>query len=399
VARPPDANKVVTGLWSLSRYGRRVSAKQARSAVAADHRSIIPGIPGLPWWAAVVVAVTGCAVGFAFDAGSGKELTIVFSVLYVAGCVAAVLAVRQSGIFTAVIQPPLILFCAVPGSYWLLHGAKFTGLKDLAINCGYPLIERFPLMLLTSAGVLVIGLVRWYLGIAVRSQAKAATDATETSAAGAASSTGRPGLVARMMSLVNRERTHDGTADNAVKPRPRREHAVERSARATPAERRGTARRPAAGRERRPRPPLDARASLEDGPDLARDRAQRRRPTRTSHPVVTGCRVIQTCVVGHPGKCGATRTLVELARPAVAAASTRMSPWSRSNPRRPADPGRTGPLAFPGRTIRFRESGIGPRTEPKITTSPAPRLVGHARPQPTPGSDAPTCGATTCGAT
>jgi hypothetical protein len=231
----------------------------------------------------VVVAVTGCAVGFAFDAGSGKELTIVFSVLYVAGCVAAVLAVRQSGIFTAVIQPPLILFCAVPGSYWLLRGAKFTGLKDLAINCGYPLIERFPLMLLTAVGVLVIGLVRWYLGIAIRSQAKAAdaAPASAASAANAASDTGRPGLAARLMSLVNRERTHDGTADKPVKPRPRREHAVERSARATSAERRGTARRPAVSRERRPRPPLDARPSLETGPDLARDRAQRRRPTRT----------------------------------------------------------------------------------------------------------------------
>jgi hypothetical protein len=285
VAHPPDANKVVTGLWSLSRYGRRVSAKQARSAVAADHRSIISGIPGLPWWAAVVVAVTGCAVGFAFDAGSGKELTIVFSVLYAAGCVAAVLAVRQSGIFTAVIQPPLILFCAVPGCYWLLHGAKFTGLKDLAVNCGYPLIERFPLMLLTAVGVLVIGLVRWYLGIAIRSQAKAAAPATPASAAGAASAaasdTGQPGLVARLMSLVNRERTHDGRADKPVKPRPGREHAVERSARATSAGRRGTATRPATSRERRPRPPLDARPSLEDGPDLAHDRAQRRRPTRT----------------------------------------------------------------------------------------------------------------------
>ena len=66
--------------------------------------------------------------------------------------------------FTAVIQPPLILFCAVPGAYWLFHGAKFTGIKDLLINCGYPLIERFPLMLGTAGGVLLIGLVRWYFG-------------------------------------------------------------------------------------------------------------------------------------------------------------------------------------------------------------------------------------------
>ena len=78
------------------------------------------------------------------------------------------LAVRQSGVFTAVIQPPLILFCAVPGAYFLFNGAKFTGLKDLLINCGYPLIERFPLMLFTSAAVLMIGLARWYLAVMVR---------------------------------------------------------------------------------------------------------------------------------------------------------------------------------------------------------------------------------------
>src|SRR6202000_127534 len=99
---PRIANEVVTRLSASSRYGRHVSEEQDRSAVAADHRSIIPGIPGVPWWAAVVIAVTGVAVGFAFDAGSGKELTTVFAGLYVLGCVAALLAVRQAGIFTAV---------------------------------------------------------------------------------------------------------------------------------------------------------------------------------------------------------------------------------------------------------------------------------------------------------
>ena len=57
---------------------------------------------------------------------------------------------------------PLLLFVAVPGAYFLFNGAKFTGLKDTLINCGYPLIERFPLMLFTSAAVLLIGMARWY---------------------------------------------------------------------------------------------------------------------------------------------------------------------------------------------------------------------------------------------
>jgi hypothetical protein len=228
----------------------------------------------VPWWAAVVVAVTGAAVGFAFDAGSGKDLTSVFSGLYVVGCLAAVLAVRQSGVFTAVIQPPLILFCAVPGAYFLFHGATFTGLKDLLINCGYPLIERFPLMLFTSAAVLLIGLARWYLGIVVRRlPATAADDAVESDASEAESSGTASGLIAKLTSFFDRKPAEDETVDKPARPRTPRTHAVERSTRSTSA--RGTGGGPAAARSRRPRPPLDEAA------DPARERRRPRRPTRT----------------------------------------------------------------------------------------------------------------------
>ena len=81
---------------------------------------------------------------------------------------AAVLAVRQSGIFTAVVQPPLILFVAVPTAYFLFHRAEIAGIKDILINCGYPLIERFLLMFTTSVAVLLIGMARWYFGAADR---------------------------------------------------------------------------------------------------------------------------------------------------------------------------------------------------------------------------------------
>ena len=142
--------------------------------MVAEHRSIIATIPGVPSWGAVLIAITFATVGFAFDAASGgKELTAVFAGAYVVGCIAAVLAVRQSGVFTAVIQPPLILFVTVPGAYFLFHGATIDGVKDLLINCGYPLIERFPLMFFTSAVVLLIGMVRWYLGMSSRRAAPA----------------------------------------------------------------------------------------------------------------------------------------------------------------------------------------------------------------------------------
>jgi len=241
--------------------------------VATNHRSIIPNIPGVPWWAAVVVAVTGTAAGFAFDAGSGKELTTVFSALYVLGCVAAVLAVRQSGVFTAVIQPPLILFGAVPGAYWLFHGAKFTGLKDLLINCGYPLIERFPLMLFTSGGVLLIGIIRWLLAMAIRPAATATAEASTATAD--AVPTVPAGRLASLLTIFRRE---SAGADKAAKPGSRRTHAVGRSATparsARSADSRRTGKRPAASRSRHIRPPLDEAA------DPTLDRARRRRPTR-----------------------------------------------------------------------------------------------------------------------
>ena len=177
-----------------------------------SHRSIHPNIPGLPWWAALLIATTATAIGYAIDAGSGhKDLTDVFSFLYVAGCVVAVLVVRQSGVFTAVIQPPLILFCAVPGAYWLFHGGKVGNLKDLLINCGYPLIERFPLMLGTAGGVLLIGLIRWYFGLTHRTTTDEVADTPEPTESKSVIS----GVVARLASLLGRDdEDDDSSADS-----------------------------------------------------------------------------------------------------------------------------------------------------------------------------------------
>src|ERR1700759_5734984 len=113
------------GLSAHSRYGLHVSTQRARSGVEARHRSIHPNIAGVPWWTALLIAVTATAIGYGIDTGMGhKDLTNIVAGLYIAGCVIAVLIVRQSGVFTAVIQPPLILFCAVPGAYLMFHGGK-----------------------------------------------------------------------------------------------------------------------------------------------------------------------------------------------------------------------------------------------------------------------------------
>lgn len=222
----------------------------------------------------MVLAFTLTAVGFAFDAGSGsRELGSVFAGCYVLGCLLAVLAVRQSGLFTAVIQPPLLLFVTVPGAYFLFHGSEIQGLKDLAINCGYPLIERFPLMFFTSAAVLLIGMARWYLGMSARH-----ANATAGEAAPAA----KPGggllgtLTATVSGLFAKPAAGDGDAEDAPPRRPRSAERPRRTA------------KPAAERSRTRRDTARAGAARKPTKRAAPSRSRHNRPPETEiiEPVV-----------------------------------------------------------------------------------------------------------------
>ena len=239
--------------------------------MTAENRSAHPNLPGVPWWAAVLIAVIGTTIGFAIEAGSGnKELGGWFAATYAVGCVIAVLAVRRSGIFTAVIQPPLILFVAIPGAYFLFHGAEFTGLKDTLINCGYPLIESFPLMLFTSAGVLLIGMARWYFAMA----GTAASAAPSGDAATAAEPGKIAGLAAKFGAVFNRDAA---AADAVAEPKPKRKHSIDRPATAEKRPRSGRpAQRSAPTRSRHARPPLEDIA--EAAPERPRRQTTRRRP-------------------------------------------------------------------------------------------------------------------------
>ncbi|MCH9669290.1 MAG: hypothetical protein K0U80_15740 [Actinomycetia bacterium] len=245
-----------------------MSGQRARPPIPADHRSAHPDIPGVPWWGAVLIAVVASTLGFAFNVGSnGRELTGVFSALYVVGCLAAVLAVRQAGVFTAVIQPPLILFVMVPGAYYLMHSSDIHGIKDVLINCGYPLIERFPLMFFTAATVLLIGLARWYLIPSSRAAAPA-PDQPRTS--------GVVRLSAKLASLLG-----SPSASDPAPERRRRRHSVDRRASDAPrppADPTARGQRPvkrtgAPSRSRHARPPR-----TDPVMDADRPRPRRRRP-------------------------------------------------------------------------------------------------------------------------
>ena len=250
----------------------------------------------MPWYAALLLAVTATAIGYGIDAGH-KELTHVFAGFYIAGCVAAVLAVRQDGLFTAIIQPPLILFCAVPGAYWLFHDGKVGHLKDLLINCGYPLIERFPLMLATAGIVLLIGLVRWYFGT---SQGTTAAPNTSDVAEAPDAKSVVGGIVAKLQAILRPESGEDD-ADEAAPAKARRGRGTSSSSRARRTARsERSAARSARGRYRQSREPLDAgepgeRRSNRRGSSTTRDydaaeppRRPRRRPRPDADPEPRG---------------------------------------------------------------------------------------------------------------
>jgi len=234
----------------------------------------------------VLVAVTLTAVGFAYDAGSGaKELSMVFAATYVLGCIFAALAVRQSGIFTAVIQPPLILFAAVPTAYFLFHGGQLGGIKDLAINCGYPLIERFPLMFFTSAAVLLIGMGRWYYGMSSRR----ATGQSTTRDAAEKPSSRVSSVTSKMSSLLTGE-ADDADAD-AAEPS-RRKHTIDRPTRSAKASKAaksagGTARNSRATKRATPSRSRHARPPETELIEPVTERPRRpRSPRQTDQPPV-----------------------------------------------------------------------------------------------------------------
>ncbi|WP_433629036.1 DUF6542 domain-containing protein [Nocardia sp. CA-120079] len=134
------------------------ASQRVRTRVPAPHRSILPSVPGIPAGAAVLIAVACTFLGFLIDAhGENNELTATFNTLYVLGCVAAVLAVRYRGLFTAMVLPPLLLFVAVPLAYQQLTDGASTGLKDILLNLAIPLVNRFPIMALATVLVLAIG--------------------------------------------------------------------------------------------------------------------------------------------------------------------------------------------------------------------------------------------------
>ncbi len=185
----------------------------------APQRSIVPSVPGIPAWAAILVAVGATSVGFLIDAFGGESLpTGTFSALYVLGCVLAVCAVRFRGLFSTMVMPPLLLFVAVPVACQMLGGRATFSIKEVLINLVIPLVERFPTMALATVLVLAIGGAR--IAIAKR--------APQTARPGASERRGERKTERKTERQPAKRRRPESTPDlaTAARKRPRRGTAV-----------------------------------------------------------------------------------------------------------------------------------------------------------------------------
>ncbi|TWS17735.1 hypothetical protein FK529_19185, partial [Tsukamurella asaccharolytica] len=129
----------------------------SRSQVPVDERSVLATVPGLPWWGAVLTMVVFTAVGaFASGEFAGANAGVLAMAV---GAVVAVLAVRNRALFTAMVQPPLIIATAIPLYRWFsLPSPRKT--SQILTDVLFPMISLFPWMFWTTVVVLVIGGVR-----------------------------------------------------------------------------------------------------------------------------------------------------------------------------------------------------------------------------------------------
>ena len=191
--------------------------------MTASHRSIVPTIPGVPSWGAVLIAITFTVVGFAFerDPREGTDPYLCWGLHRRMHCRSARGAAggpvhrRHS----ATVAPVRHRACRLLP----LSRRRDDGIKDLAINCGYPLIERFPLMFFTSAIVLLIGMSRWYQGMSSRRAAPAAETVEETEGLFSV-------VTSKIASLLARE--PEDQAAEAPAPRRSRQHSIDRAGKA-----------------------------------------------------------------------------------------------------------------------------------------------------------------------
>lgn len=116
--------------------------------------SAAPGMRGWPWWAAVLLALVLTLAGAAIDGWVYGTFSWGLRIGFWLGVVSAAVLVQRKSVFTAMVQPPLILVAGL-----LLGGVLFIaggGMYGMALK----LIATFPTMAIGTALAVAIGIIR-----------------------------------------------------------------------------------------------------------------------------------------------------------------------------------------------------------------------------------------------
>jgi hypothetical protein len=222
-------------------------------AVPWNYRAIFGTFRGIPWWAAILCALVPAFIGAFIDINSSKTVSWTFNVVFFVGALAGILLVQRRSLFAPMVQPPLILAATVPTLVLFTGGVQKGGLANMALGLGKPLIDSFPVMAVTTAVTVALGILRIFLQKDPNRPTK-----DEVREAKAELKSRRP--AARKPS---RESARDEPAEDRPR-RPRPEGAPARRPRpeGTPTRRprpEGAARGERPAGQRRPRPPRDDR--------------------------------------------------------------------------------------------------------------------------------------------
>ena len=130
-----------------------MTTKSATHLSLADS-SVLTSVRGWPSWAVVLLAVALTFAGTAVDGLTTGALSWGLRIGFYLGVVLAALLVRRRSIFTAMVQPPLVLVFGIIVGGWLFTNAG--GMYGTALK----IIGSFPTMAIGTALAVIIGLIR-----------------------------------------------------------------------------------------------------------------------------------------------------------------------------------------------------------------------------------------------
>ena len=122
--------------------------------IATADASVLSSVRGWPSWAVILLALGLTLAGTAVDGVTTGLLAWGLRIGFYLGVLSAALLVRRGSVFTAMVQPPLVLVVGIVAGVLLFGPA--TGLRGNVVS----IASTVPTMAVGTAAAVLIGLIR-----------------------------------------------------------------------------------------------------------------------------------------------------------------------------------------------------------------------------------------------